>query len=61
MPPAEAVEAMWRDDEDLVLDGYPFTIEGDPRKYAYSSTVFHYCFDHGRINFEEALTHCVAE
>ena len=59
--PAEAVEAMWRDDEDLVLDGYPFTIEGDPRRYAYSSTIFHYCFDHGRINFEEALTHCVAE
>ena len=55
----EAVRDMWHDDEDQDRDGLIFTI-GDQR-YTYQSVAMHYCFDHGRITFDEMLEMCVAE
>lgn len=55
----EAVRDMWYDDEEQNRDGLTFTIEG--QRYTYQSTMMHYCFDHGRITFEEMLEMCKAE
>lgn len=38
-----------------VMEGRQFTVAGSRKKYAYSSTIMHYCFAKGRINVEEAL------
>lgn len=38
-----------------VMEGRLFTVAGSRKKYAYSSTIMHYCFAKGRISVEEAL------
>ena len=43
------------------LEGCTFQITGDSRLYEFSSTFFHYCFDHGRISVDELLEHCCYE
>ena len=37
------------------IDGCTFQISGDPRLYEFNGTMFHYCFDKGRIGVEELL------
>ena len=59
---ADALEQMWRDDELQDRDGLTFTVAdmvlGTENDYEYDGMVFHYCFDHGRINVEQLLRAC---
>lgn len=59
---ADALEQMWRDDELQDRDGLTFTVadmvRGTEKEYEYDSTVFHYCFDHGRMSIEQVLYAC---
>lgn len=37
------------------IDGCTFQISGDGRLFAFNGTMFHYCFDKGRIGVEKLL------
>lgn len=43
------------------LEGCTFQIGGDARLFEFNGTIFHYCFDKGRISVDNLLDKCYYE